>query len=597
MRVIFYLFATLFISINLNGQTTIHYTQDFEGSTFPPTGWTTLDADEDGKSWYHRTDSQIGNKLASSKSYDSGALTPNNYIISDRFDFTSYEISDVLKLSYRIGATGNNYFREHYKLVISLTGNTYNDFASGTVLFEETLTQTESGWSLKIRTVDIDSYADQQFWLAWVHFDCTNQDGLLLDDIQVYEGDDPIDTPYTSWIVGDEEDIITQNHLQGIVLAGGGGDNSNAMTWFLNRADGGDVVVIRASGSDGYNNYFYSDLGVDINSVETLLINSLDAAQDPYVEQQIRNAEALFIGGGDQYDYYEFWKDTPVMDAINYLINDKKVVVGGTSAGMAILGKAYYTPSGSSATSELLLANPYHSSINILGIDDFINVPILANTVTDTHFDNRERSGRLFTFLARMVNDWGIEAKGIAANEYTAVCIDQEGKAYVFGNQNYTDYAYFLRSMDCAPEVCELNQPLTWDCNNQAVKVYRVLGKESDPDYFDLNTWNSGSNGEWFYWYAEDGVFYTSQISSISTFEKQEIRIYPNPARHFFTIEQKSNSGFSFDLYSISGRKLISESIKFNSTKIDISSLPDGIYLIQIRTDLGVYNERIIVSK
>ena len=143
---------------------------------------------------------------------------------------------------------------------------------------------------------------------------------LLLDDIHLYQGADPEEIPYTSWLVGSTDDLVTENHMPGIVLAGGGLDNDDAMKWFLNRADGGDVVVIRSSSTDGYNNYLYSSLGVTVNSVETILINSREAAEHPYVEEQIRNAEALFIAGGDQYDYYEFWKDTPVMDAINYLI-------------------------------------------------------------------------------------------------------------------------------------------------------------------------------------------------------------------------------------------------------------------------------------
>lgn len=40
------------------------------------------------------------------------------------------------------------------------------------------------------------------------------------------------------------------------VLAGGGTDNDDAMRWMLTRAKGGDVLVLRASGSNGYNNYF-----------------------------------------------------------------------------------------------------------------------------------------------------------------------------------------------------------------------------------------------------------------------------------------------------------------------------------------------------
>ena len=35
-------------------------------------------------------------------------------------------------------------------------------------------------------------------------------------------------------------------------MMGGSVENDNAMRWFLERADGGDVLVLRASGSDGY---------------------------------------------------------------------------------------------------------------------------------------------------------------------------------------------------------------------------------------------------------------------------------------------------------------------------------------------------------
>ena len=56
----------------------------------------------------------------------------------------------------------------------------------------------------------------------------------------------------------------------------------------------------------------------------------------------IRNAEAIFIAGGDQSNYVRYWKDTPVEDAIN-LVAAKPAPIGGTSAGMAILGEFVYS--------------------------------------------------------------------------------------------------------------------------------------------------------------------------------------------------------------------------------------------------------------
>ena len=119
---------------------------------------------------------------------------------------------------------------------------------------------------------------------------------------------------------------------------GGASENDNAMKWFLERSEGGDILVIRASGSDGYNDYLYSELGVAVNSVETIVFHDEQAASDSYVLEQITNAEAIWIAGGDQWDYISYWRGSPVSQIINENIANKNIVIGGTSAGMAILG-------------------------------------------------------------------------------------------------------------------------------------------------------------------------------------------------------------------------------------------------------------------
>ena len=54
---------------------------------------------------------------------------------------------------------------------------------------------------------------------------------------------------------------------------GGATEDDNAMKWFLQRANGGDVLVLK-TGSNGYNAYFYSELGIPLNSVETIVCNN-----------------------------------------------------------------------------------------------------------------------------------------------------------------------------------------------------------------------------------------------------------------------------------------------------------------------------------
>jgi len=363
--------------------------------------------------------------------------------------------------------------------------------------------------------------------------------------------------PYTNWIVGNPADAQT-NHQSGTVLAGGGGDNDDAMTWMLQRADGGDVVVIRSSGSNGYNDYFFSDLGVNVHSVETILIPSQAAANDPYVAQQIENAEVLFIAGGDQYEYWQYWHGTPVQDAINYLINEKGATVGGTSAGMAIMGHLYYAPENLGVTSQEAMRNPYHENMSFIGQDDFIQNPILQNTLTDTHFEQRDREGRSFAFLARTVVDWDIRTFLIACNEYTAVCVDENGIGQVFGDYPaYDDFAYFMQ-VNCfpnnTPEQCEPGEKLIWKGNREVVKVYKVPGTSNGSNNFDLNTWTSGNGGSWEDWFsnkrgglkralgaeaptcsstvlAEELQEYEALANQKTPSGKGNFTLFPNPAR------------------------------------------------------------------
>src|SRR4051812_43211285 len=97
---------------------------------------------------------------------------------------------------------------------------------------------------------------------------------------------------YTSWIIGDTADVVRQP-LGGVVLAGGSTDVDAAMRWFLHRSGGGDVLILRSSGKDGYNEYLYQKLGETVNSVETILLNNRELASNPAIIRKVRTAEAI----------------------------------------------------------------------------------------------------------------------------------------------------------------------------------------------------------------------------------------------------------------------------------------------------------------
>ena len=413
---------------------------------------------------------------------------------------------------------------------------------------------------------------------------------------------------YTNWIVGDTADVQPGNIQPGIVLAGGGGDNDPAMQWMLSRAGGGDVVVIRASGSDGYNPYFYSELGIEVNSVETIRFESGIAADDPYVINRIRGAECLFIAGGDQFDYYSYWKDTPVEEAINYLIHEKGVTVGGSSAGMAILGQCYYTPSGSSLDAEEALGNPFHPDYNILGCNDFLNVPYSQYLVTDTHYEQRERPGRHVGMLARIAQEYHTRSFGIAANEYTAVAVDEAGLARAFGDypEYEEDFVFFLQANcqeEFLPEVMEAGRPLTWDRGHSAVKVYALPARSDGGSAFDLTDWQTGSGGEWQNWYVRDGtlekVFNTgpdcaAALSSTKGLApEKQWTIFPNPASERLFVQWPSGSRMDgLELRNAYGQVVIRKAEPVQ--ELNLSELPAGVYFVEVNVEGSILMRKFV---
>lgn len=304
----------------------------------------------------------------------------------------------------------------------------------------------------------------------------------------------------------------------GVCLMGGASESDDAMTWFLERAGGGDVVVLRASGSDGYNDYMFNDLGVDLHRVTTVVCQGPNASYHSQVLTLVEGAEAIWFAGGDQADYLNLWQNTPLNDAINEALTQRHVVVGGTSAGMAILGGLRFTAQNGTVYTEEALTDPYNSFMT-LDNTTFLEVPVLANTFTDTHFDNPDRRGRLLAFLARASQDWGTPATAIACDEYTAVCIDESGLARVFGEApQYDDNAYIL-TVNCAleeaaPETCSPGQPLTWSQGQEAVHAWRAQGTVAGAPSYHLVGEPTHSGGAWERWWADNGTLFVEDLAA-----------------------------------------------------------------------------------
>ena len=415
---------------------------------------------------------------------------------------------------------------------------------------------------------------------------------------------------YTSYFTGNTNDILT-NPTGGICLMGGAGEDDQAMKWFLQNANGGDILVLRTTGSDGYNNYLYSTLGITVNSVETIVCHNAEASDDPYVLQKIEQAEAIWFAGGDQWDYISYWRDTPIDSLINLSIVERNIVIGGLSAGMAIQGKYYYSAENGSVTSATALANPFHYMVTVDSAL-FIQNSSLNDVITDTHFDNPDRRGRLMTFLARIYTDYGIFGKAIACDEYTAVCIETDGIAKVYGGYpTYNDNAYFVQT-NCelssqAPEVCISSTPLTWNLGGVAIKVFRVKGSSTGSNTFNLNDWETGIGGQWLDWSVNNGVF-SEQNGNIIDCGPQSVNgktravfsVFPNPTSGKMTLwlSEEKPSNYQIHVYNSLGQhyNLPAGKAEENRIEVDLSQFPNGLYYLTIQTDKGIKYGRMIVK-
>jgi cyanophycinase len=290
--------------------------------------------------------------------------------------------------------------------------------------------------------------------------------------------------------VGNPADATGVTPKAGFALMGGGDDLDEAFQWLCARGGGGDFLILRATNNDEYNGYVQKLCGV--NSVATLVLSSRAAATDPQAGKIISRASALFISGGDQANYINYWTGTPVQAALNEAIR-RGVPIGGTSAGLAVLGEWAYSAQGDkpddpNLDSKTALQNAFHPRITL--VHGFLDIPILKGVITDSHFAKRDRMGRLLVFVARLNEPdgkphplaRGSGARGIGVDERSAILLEPDGAAKVIGPGRG---AYFVDRIDNASS----SGAATHRFQIAGVTVHKVgPGHE-----FNLRTWRGVS--------------------------------------------------------------------------------------------------------
>ena len=215
----------------------------------------------------------------------------------------------------------------------------------------------------------------------------------------------------------------------GLLLMGGGDRNFDAIRWFMRKAGNGHIVVLRASQGGEIGEEFFNEVG-GIASVETFVFKDRESAYDPAVLAALKRADGIFLAGGDQSRYVRYWRGTPVAAALDAHVRAGKPL-GGTSAGLAVQGEYFYgAMDGGSQTSPAALADPLGDGNTIE--TGFLHLDALQGVITDTHFSERGRLGRLVAFVAKGEALADRPLIGLGVDEDAAVAVEGDGRARVY---------------------------------------------------------------------------------------------------------------------------------------------------------------------
>ena len=202
---------------------TSSYFEGFEyglaSGEFPvESGWTAVDADGDGYTWYTFTPDDNTNQYVfdascmTSASYMQNALTPDDWLISPQVKLDG-------TLSFQVRAQDPSYAAEHYAVYVSVGDPT--DLTS----FVELLPEAVSTGTYQEITADLSAYEGQMGYIAFRHFNCTDMFRLNIDNVTITYGGgvepgewitvENVESPYT--ITGLDPETKYEVQVQGIV--------------------------------------------------------------------------------------------------------------------------------------------------------------------------------------------------------------------------------------------------------------------------------------------------------------------------------------------------------------------------------------------
>lgn len=537
MKKLFTLFVALFAMIVCANAQTI-FTEGFEDGTVP-TGWTQIDADGDGYGWDNCA-STLGagyghngsDYCLYSQSYDNsvGALTPDNWLITPAIN-----LNGNCNLKFYVCGQDANYAAEHFGVYISTTNA--SSTSNFTLLNEWTVGQSkdQSPWEQKL--VDLSAYAGQTVYIAFRHFNVTDEYWLELDDVTIF-----------AQPTGPTVDVDASSLNLGNVLSGSYSTASTSVYGYnLNGNITATTTAPFAVSADGNN---YSTTATLPAAGGTIYVKFAPTA------------------GGDQ-------NGTVTLSA-----------AGATDATIAVSGYCIvcntitnfpfhedFEPTSSTLPCWEIVdvdgnADEGFGEITFMGFDD-ANLGVAAYFYDAAVAGNDWLISPEMTLPANMCATFQYMATGMYPEKFSAYVIPQ-GSTYA--NAINVLPTRTAENTDWEMAIIDLSAYA-----NQTVKV--AIKVESDPDN---------------YWiiFDEFNVMLNTGINEADN----SARIYPNPAKNNVNVEASSIIN-NVEIFNMMGQRVASIDANDVTVNINTTNLNSGVYMMKVNTENGVINKKFTVAR
>ena len=94
--------------------------------------------------------------------------------------------------------------------------------------------------------------------------------------------------------------------------------------------------------------------------------------------------------------------------------------------------------------------------------------------------------------------------------------------------------------------------------------------------------------------YYFDNVSFGEFVLSTNNFERDELKVFPNPSTHQWTISSKNTKINSVEIFDLQGKLMFRVNPNNNFTNINNTIFPKGIYVAKISTPNGISSAKLI---